>query len=80
MEKATCCADKEHCCPEDMPVCDTDEGRCLPKQGVNFGKSVPWSSKVPATRKDPAAVVSSFFRPSSSKGQQKQHISPVAVE
>jgi KDEL-tailed cysteine endopeptidase len=79
MEKATCCADKEHCCPPDMPVCDTDEGRCLPKPGVNFGKSVPWATKVPATRKDPAAVVSALFRPSSSKGQQKQSINKVAV-
>jgi KDEL-tailed cysteine endopeptidase len=79
MEKATCCADKEHCCPPDMPVCDTDEGRCLPKPGVNFGKSVPWAAKVPATRKDPAAVVSALFRPSSSKGQQKQSINKIAV-
>jgi hypothetical protein len=48
-------------------------------QGVNFGKSVPWATKVPATRKDPAAVVSALFRPSSSKGQQKQSINKVAV-
>jgi hypothetical protein len=32
MVDATCCPDKEHCCPSDLPVCDTDEGRCLPKQ------------------------------------------------
>lgn len=31
MQEATCCEDKEHCCPHDLPVCDTDEGRCLPK-------------------------------------------------
>lgn len=31
MEGATCCEDKEHCCPSDLPICDTDEGRCLPK-------------------------------------------------
>jgi hypothetical protein len=55
-------------------VCDTDEGRCLPKQGTNFGKSVPWATKVPATRKGAAAAVEALFRPSSSKGQQKQSI------
>jgi hypothetical protein len=31
MVGATCCEDKEHCCPSDLPICDTDEGRCLPK-------------------------------------------------
>jgi hypothetical protein len=31
MVGATCCEDKEHCCPADLPICDTDEGRCLPK-------------------------------------------------
>jgi KDEL-tailed cysteine endopeptidase len=74
MEGATCCPDKQHCCPSDLPVCDTDEGRCLPKQGSGYARSAPWATKVPATRKDSAAAISSFFRPSSSKGQQKQNI------
>lgn len=72
MEGATCCADKEHCCPSDLPVCDTEEGRCLPKTGANFGKSVPWATKVPATRRG-------LFRPSSTKGKQSQSMRPIVA-
>jgi hypothetical protein len=43
-------------------------------QGSGYARSAPWATKVPATRKDSAAAISSFFRPSSSKGQQKQNI------
>jgi KDEL-tailed cysteine endopeptidase len=52
MQKAVCCDDKEHCCPHDLPVCDTAAGRCLPQKGAGFAASVPWSSKTPATKKD----------------------------
>jgi len=79
MEGATCCPDKQHCCPHDLPVCDTDEGRCLPKPGTGFAKSVPWATKVPATRKSPAEAVSALFRPSSTKGQQSQDIKVAVV-
>jgi KDEL-tailed cysteine endopeptidase len=79
MEGATCCEDKEHCCPSDLPICDTDEGRCLPKPGTGgFAKSVPWATKVPAQRR--AAPAGSFFRSSGgSKGQQMQSIKPMAA-
>ena len=47
---ATCCDDKEHCCPSDLPVCDTEAGRCTAGPGGLEGVSVPWSTKVAATR------------------------------
>ncbi len=49
MPEATCCDDNEHCCPTDLPVCDTALGRCLPKQGV-FEGSQPWATKTAAAR------------------------------
>ena len=52
---ATCCDDKEHCCPADLPVCDVDAGRCTAGPGAGAGlghASVPWVAKVPATRHD----------------------------
>jgi len=48
-------------------------------QGTGFAKSVPWATKVPATRKSPAEAVSALFRPSSSKGQQSQDIKVAVV-
>lgn len=56
MEEATCCADKEHCCPPDLPVCDTEEGRCLPKPGSGFAASAPWATKVPARLRVPPVI------------------------
>jgi len=47
---AVCCDDHEHCCPGDLPVCDTDEGRCLPSKGVIAG-SVPWTTQTRAQRR-----------------------------
>lgn len=46
---------------------------------MGFSKSVPWATKVPATRKGAAAAVEAVFRPSSSKGQQKQSIKVAVV-
>jgi hypothetical protein len=40
------CADNQHCCPHDTPVCDTQQGVCTSEDG---SKSVPWTSKVPAS-------------------------------
>ena len=28
LPKATCCEDGQHCCPKELPVCDTTIGRC----------------------------------------------------
>jgi hypothetical protein len=50
MPEATCCEDKEHCCPTELPVCDTAMGRCLPDKGVMEG-SAPWATKTPAAFK-----------------------------
>jgi len=56
---ATCCEDKEHCCPADLPVCDVEGGKCTAAQGA--GASVPWVAKVEAARApgapSPVAVV-----------------------
>ena len=49
LPKATCCDDHEHCCPEDLPVCDAEAGRCSAGTGGESAFSVPWSTKVPAT-------------------------------
>lgn len=49
LPSATCCDDHEHCCPHDLPVCDTAAGRCLARQGTIEG-SVPWSTKTPAIK------------------------------
>lgn len=50
LEGAVCCDDNEHCCPGELPVCDTFAGRCLPKMGEIDG-SVPWYTKTKATRR-----------------------------
>ena len=47
---ATCCEDKAHCCPRDLPVCDVEAGRCSAGPGAGGGLSVPWVEKVPAER------------------------------
>jgi KDEL-tailed cysteine endopeptidase len=58
MPKATCCDDGEHCCPNDLPVCDTANGRCLPPSfaagAAGAMRSVPWATKTPAVRKTAA--------------------------
>lgn len=51
LPRATCCEDQQHCCPEDLPVCDTVAGRCLAQAGAGFENSVPMVSKQPATSK-----------------------------
>jgi KDEL-tailed cysteine endopeptidase len=51
MPKATCCEDKVHCCPESLPVCDIEAGRCLEKPEKMEG-SVPLYSKVQAMLND----------------------------
>jgi C1A family cysteine protease len=43
------CADNQHCCPHDAPVCDTDKGVCVSEDGK---KTVPWTTKVPASYTD----------------------------
>lgn len=43
------CADNQHCCPHDAPVCDTDKGVCMSEDGT---KTVPWTTKVPASYTD----------------------------
>ena len=40
-------SDHLHCCPENLPVCDVDAGRCLSSPG-NMTGSVAWSLKEPA--------------------------------
>lgn len=47
MQEATCCDDHEHCCPSNLPVCDTVAGRCLSGNEDDWESSVPWVSKVP---------------------------------
>ena len=59
LPKATCCDDHEHCCPEDLPVCDTEAGRCSAGAGGKNAFSVPWSTKVPATTATSASSSSS---------------------
>jgi KDEL-tailed cysteine endopeptidase len=50
-QDATCCDDHEHCCPANLPVCDTIAGRCLSGNGPeDWENSVAWSSKVPAMK------------------------------
>eukprot|EP00887_Chlorella_sp_A99_P001556 scaffold8.g1556.t1 len=48
LENAVCCDDHEHCCPSDLPVCDTVAGRCLKGPGQGFEGSVPMSKKAAA--------------------------------
>ena len=49
LENAVCCDDQQHCCPHDLPVCDTAAGRCL-KGDNSLEESVEWSTKVPAMK------------------------------
>ncbi len=51
LPRATCCEDQQHCCPEDLPVCDTVAGRCLAQAGAGFENSAPMVRKQPATSK-----------------------------
>ena len=48
MQDATCCDDHQHCCPNNLPVCDTIAGRCLSGNADDWESSVPWSTKVRA--------------------------------
>jgi KDEL-tailed cysteine endopeptidase len=61
MPRATCCEDRDHCCPEDLPVCDVEGGRCTAgdEPGARWA---PIASKVPATRA-PRASWWGPFRP-----------------
>lgn len=43
------CADNQHCCPHDAPICDTAQGVCTSEHGK---KTVPWTTKVPASYSD----------------------------
>lgn len=70
MPKATCCDDHEHCCPADLPVCDTDAGRCLPGAGVYLG-SKPWATKTPAIRTRPSIFDRIFGRGKITKPQRQ---------
>ena len=45
-----CCDDQVHCCPHDLPVCDTTIGRCLKKEGESILESSEWYSKTPAMK------------------------------
>ena len=64
LPKATCCDDHEHCCPEDLPVCDTEAGRCSAGgSGGNNAFSVPWSTKIPATTTKATTSPSSRLAP-----------------
>ncbi|EFJ44502.1 hypothetical protein VOLCADRAFT_76255 [Volvox carteri f. nagariensis] len=75
MPKATCCSDNQHCCPADLPVCDTVGGRCLPKAGVMFG-SQPWSRKTPAMRSPGGFVDRIFGRGFVRKNQEPKEMKP----
>ena len=49
MPQATCCEDKIHCCPSDMPVCNVAAGTC--SKGAGYGGWVPMRAKVAAVPK-----------------------------
>ena len=36
LPEATCCEDLTHCCPKELPVCDTDAGRCIKVGGLFY--------------------------------------------
>eukprot|EP00879_Flechtneria_rotunda_P000450 GHRR01000547.1.p1 GENE.GHRR01000547.1~~GHRR01000547.1.p1 ORF type:complete len:477 (+),score=130.72 GHRR01000547.1:160-1590(+) len=40
------CADNQHCCPHEAPVCDTSSGTCSSADGA---KTVQWTNKQPAS-------------------------------
>jgi KDEL-tailed cysteine endopeptidase len=51
LPKATCCADGQHCCPHELPVCDTTVGRCMKNNTMSgLEASIPWVDKEAATR------------------------------
>lgn len=52
LPEATCCDDHEHCCPKDLPVCDTDAGTCSAGEGAADYRTVPMVRKEPAQRKE----------------------------
>ena len=52
LPNATCCDDQQHCCPQDLPVCDTVAGRCLAAPGEGFARSGPMATKQPAMRRE----------------------------
>eukprot|EP00195_Chlamydomonas_chlamydogama_P016889 CAMPEP_0202889940 /NCGR_PEP_ID=MMETSP1392-20130828/475_1 /ASSEMBLY_ACC=CAM_ASM_000868 /TAXON_ID=225041 /ORGANISM="Chlamydomonas chlamydogama, Strain SAG 11-48b" /LENGTH=479 /DNA_ID=CAMNT_0049573391 /DNA_START=8 /DNA_END=1447 /DNA_ORIENTATION=+ len=66
--RATCCEDYEHCCPSDLPVCDTAAGRCLPKK-YSLEGSIPWFEKTPALRKP--SIFDRVFKRQSSKNSAR---------
>lgn len=45
---ATCCDDNEHCCPEQLPICDTAAGRCLAAR-FSLEGSGAWMDRTMAT-------------------------------
>ena len=51
LPEATCCDDHEHCCPSDLPVCDTEEGTCSAGNGPG-DVSIPMVKKQPAIKKE----------------------------
>lgn len=53
MPEATCCEDKVHCCPSDMPVCNVASGTCGKGDGYGFGDLVDGTDRVAMQRKVP---------------------------
>jgi len=51
-EGATCCADGQHCCSRDFPVCDPNGDRCLRAhaEGREVEESIPWKEKRMSTQ------------------------------
>ena len=47
LPKATCCTDHQHCCPNDHPVCDLQDGTCTDKTGL---------LRTPLYKKQPAMI------------------------
>lgn len=58
LPEATCCEDKVHCCPHDLPVCNLEDGTCTKgdhdtQDGYAMPAFTPMVSKVSAKRKLP---------------------------
>lgn len=51
LPEATCCEDKIHCCPKDLPVCELETGSCTKGPGYS-SESVPLVEKISAQRKE----------------------------